>query len=191
MATDNKVRYGFKNVYYSIITETDSGITYATPKAWKGAKSISLDASGETSTFYADDTAYYTTSTSNGYTGTLEMAYLSDDVKKDIFGYVASSDGMLLELANETPKNVALIFECQGDAKAKRHLYYKVTFGRPSFEANTKEESVDPTTESLDITITPITVGDNEITKATVEKGVAAYDTIFTTAPKEPTVATD
>lgn len=188
---DNKVRYGFKNVYYSILTETDSGITYATPKVWKGAKSLSLDASGETSTFYADDTAYFTTSTSNGYTGSLEMAYLSDDVKKDIFGFVESTDGMLLELANVAPKNVALIFECQGDAKAKRHLYYKTTFGRPSFEANTKEESVEPTTESLDVTMTPITVGDNEITKATVAKGTSGYDTIFTKAPTVPTIATE
>ena len=187
---DNKIRFGFKNVFYAKLTETEDGITYETPKKWAGAKSLSLDASGETSTFYADDMAYYTTSTSNGYSGTLEMAYLSDTVKKDIFNWVESSDGMLLEVASALPNDVALIFECQGDLNAKRHLFYRCTFGRPSFEASTKEESVEPQTESLDITMTPVSVGDYDITKATATKGTDAYTSIFTTAPKLPAVAT-
>ncbi len=188
MATDNKIRYGFKNIYYALLTETDEGITYGTPKKMPGAKSLSLDANGETSTFYADDTAYYTTSTSNGYTGTIEVAYLSDQVKKDIFNWKESEDGMLLEIANALPNDVALIFECQGDLKAKRHLFYRCTFGRPSFEASTKEESVDPQTESLDVTFTPVTVGEYDITKGTISKGDTKYATIFETAPTLPTV---
>lgn len=190
MATDNKIRFGFKNVYYALLSETEDGITYGTPKKWAGAKSLSLDASGETSTFYADDIAYYTTSTSNGYSGTLEMAYLSDTVKKDIFNWQESEDGMLLEIASALPNDVALIFECQGDVNAKRHLFYRCTFGRPSFEASTKEESVEPQTESLDVTMTPVAVGDYDITKATATKGTAPYSSIFTTEPTLPKVAT-
>lgn len=189
MATDNKIRFGFKNVYYAKLIENEEGITYETPKRWAGAKSISLDASGETSTFYADDIAYYTTSTSNGYSGSIEMAYLSDQVKKDIFNWTESSDKMLLEVASALPNDVALIFECQGDANAKRHLFYRCTFGRPSFEAATKEESVDPQTESLDVTMTPVSIGDYDITKATATKGTEAYTNIFTKAPTLPTIS--
>lgn len=188
MAKDNKIRFGFKNVYYAKLTETEEGITYEAPKRWAGAKSLSLDASGETSIFYADDIAYFTTSTSNGYSGSIEMAYLSDQVKKDIFNWTESSDGMLLEVASALPNDVALIFECQGDVNAKRHLFYRCTFGRPSFEASTKEESVEPQTESLDVTMTPISIGDYDITKATATKGTEAYENIFTKAPILPTV---
>ena len=47
MAETNKVKFGIKNCYYSVITEDDNGqVTYGTPVAFKGAVSLSLDASG-------------------------------------------------------------------------------------------------------------------------------------------------
>jgi phi13 family phage major tail protein len=87
MADQNKIQYGFKNVYYSIITEADGEITFGTPKPWKGARSLTLSAEGETSNYYADDMVYFSTSSNAGYTGTLTMAKMSDDVLKDIYGY--------------------------------------------------------------------------------------------------------
>ena len=51
---DNKILYGLKNCYYAKKT----GSTYGTPVALPGAVSIDLTASGDSSTFYADDIAY-------------------------------------------------------------------------------------------------------------------------------------
>lgn len=187
MADTNKVRYGFSHVYYSLITETEGTLTYATPKEWKGAKSISLDPEGDTSTFYADDTAYYTTSTNNGYSGSLEMAYLTDDVLKDIFGYVETANGTLAEDASVTPKDVALLFEFKGDVNAVRHIMYHVIFSRAGMEGNTKEDSVEPDTQSIDITVVPVDDGDHKWIKERVTKGDTNYDTFYTTAPTLPT----
>ena len=169
MADTNKVRYGFKNVYYSVLTETEGEVTFATPKAWKGAKSLTLDPEGDTQTFYADD-----------------MAYLPDDVLKDIFGYFETEDGMLAEDANVAPKSVALLCEFNGDQKAVRHVFYKIVFGRPGTEANTQEDTIEPDTQSIDITCVPIADGEHNWIKAKCPSTSAKYATFFETAPKLP-----
>lgn len=55
---ENKVKYNIKNVHVAKQTEkTTEGATtytYDTPKSIPGAVSISLDAQGEISKFYAD-----------------------------------------------------------------------------------------------------------------------------------------
>ena len=77
----NKVKYNLKNVHAAKLTETDSDGTttfsYAEPKAIPGAVSISLDAEGETSPFYADGIVYFRSVTNNGYSGDLEIAPVS------------------------------------------------------------------------------------------------------------------
>lgn len=191
MADKNKIRYGFRSVYFAPITEMDGSVTYSEPVAWKGAKSLTLDAEGETSTYYADDIPYFTTNTNNGYTGTLEMSYLSDEFKEQILGYVKTSDGMMVEDANVLPKAFALLCEFQGDAKATRHIWYKVVPSRPSTEANTKEESVEPDTISIDISAVPVASADgaNSWVKGDADSSATNYETFFTTAPTLPTAA--
>lgn len=74
----NKVKYNLKNVHAAKLTETVtdgvSTFTYAKPQAIPGAVSISLDAEGESSPFYADGIVYFRSVTNNGYSGDLEIA---------------------------------------------------------------------------------------------------------------------
>ena len=88
--TENKVKYNIKNVYVAKQTEeTTTGTTtytYDTPKNIPGAVSISLDAQGDISTFYADGIAYYVTSANNGYEGDLEIALVPSWFRTDILG---------------------------------------------------------------------------------------------------------
>ena len=154
---DNKIKYGIKNVYYAKATiASDNSATYATPVALPGAVSISMDAQGENSPFYADNIVYWVGANNNGYEGDLELALIPDSFKKDILGYVKDNKGVLLEDANAEVSHFALLFQFEGDIKATKHVFYNCTSGRPAASGNTKNDTTEPQTESLSITATAI-----------------------------------
>ena len=71
----NKVKYNLKNVHAAKLTKGDDGnFTYDTPQAIPGAVSISLEAEGDSSPFYADGIVYFRSTANNGYSGDLEIA---------------------------------------------------------------------------------------------------------------------
>lgn len=186
MAEKNKVRFGLKNVHVCSITEDAGAITYGKPTAWKGAKSLTLDPEGDTNTYYADNTAYFATNTNNGYSGSLEMSEIPEEIEKMIFNVVTTEEGNLAEDANVLPNNVALMFQFEGDVSATKHIFYKVVFARPNVEGETKEESTDPKTTSMDITAIPVEKDDHQWVKSKCRKGDTNYESFFSTAPTLP-----
>lgn len=156
---ENKVKYNIKNVHVAKQTETATtdGTTYeyAVPKNIPGAVSISLDAEGEISTFYADGIAYFVTSANNGYSGDLEMALIPSWFRVEILNETLDDNSVLVENANNNTNPFALLFEFDGDVRAIRRCLYNCTCTRPSIESETKEETVEPGTETLSITNSP------------------------------------
>lgn len=156
---ENKVKYNIKNVHVAKQTEAagDSGTeyTYDTPKNIPGAVSISLDAEGEISTFYADGIAYFVTSANNGYSGDLEMALIPSWFREEILNETLDDNKVLIENANNNTNPFALLFEFDGDVRAIRRCLYNCTCTRPSIESETTEETVEPGTETLSITNSP------------------------------------
>lgn len=156
---ENKVKYNIKNVHVAKQTETtgENGTTYeyAAPKNIPGAVSISLDAEGEISKFFADGIAYYVTSANNGYSGDLEMALIPSWFREEILNETLDDNKVLVENANNNTNPFALLFEFDGDVKAIRRCLYNCTCTRPSIESETKEETVEPGTETLSITNSP------------------------------------
>ena len=56
----NKVKYNLKNVHVAKLSKDEEGnLVYTTPVAIPGAVSISLDAEGDSSPFYADGIVYF------------------------------------------------------------------------------------------------------------------------------------
>lgn len=179
----NKIKYGLKNVHYAVATiAANNSVTYDTPVAFPGAVSLSLDAEGETSTFYADNIAYYITDTNNGYSGSLEMARITEDFAEDILGEITDSAGLTYEVQDREAVHFALIFQFEGDEKATRHVIYNCVASRPSVAGSTKEDTVSPQTETVNITATSIYVStlDKNIVKAKALEDATAYSSFFT-----------
>lgn len=165
----NKIKYGLKNVYYAVATiAADNSATYDTPVALPGAVNLSLDPQGENSPFYADNIVYWVGAANTGYEGDLELARIPDAFKTDVLGYKTDTKEVLVEDANAEAVHFALLFQFEGDAKATKHVLYNCTATRANVEGATKEESIEPQTETITITATTIynATLDTDIVKA-------------------------
>ena len=175
----NKIKYGIKSVYWSKITETGGTITYGTPVAMPGAVSLSLDQQGDTSQFYADNIVYWTGVANNGYQGDLEVALIPDDFRTQILGETLDSvGGFYVETSSDQQSEFALLFQFEGDENATRHCLYRCVATRPSVSGSTKEESIEPQTETITITAMP-RISD-EVVKARCPHDASAYANWFT-----------
>ena len=156
---ENKVRFGLKNVYYAVLTEGSTN-TYATPVAVPGAVSLTLDSNVSDGSFYADNITYYKTFSNNGYTGSLEMARISDAMLADVFGFETGKNNILAERSGVTPKPFALMFQIEGDIDAELNVLYRVVpTSKPSAGSETVGESVEPGTQAFDFEALPLVTG--------------------------------
>lgn len=158
----NKVKFGLKNVYYAIATETTSlGVTttsYGTPAAWPGAVTLEVNpTSNDQEVFRADDSDYYIVSGSTqGFDGSYECAYVPEAVETTVLGMTTDDNGVICESSTDTVKPVALMFEISGDDSGRRYLIPKVMFAKPGITAETTgTDGNQPKTVTLDLTAAP------------------------------------
>ncbi len=110
----NKIKFGLKNTQLCDYHRDGAGgwndqeyIQYA--KEMAGSSSLSLDPSGESNTFYADDTAYAVLSSNSGYEGDFESALVPEDVETEVMGQERSR-WCVFESSTDEQKYIALLF---------------------------------------------------------------------------------
>lgn len=191
---ENKVRFGLKNVYYAVLTESSDGTanTYATPVAVPGAVSLTMDSNVSDGSFYADNITYYKTYSNNGYTGSLEMARINDAMLEDVFGFATSSNNLLVEKSGVQPKPFALLFQIEGDAEAELNALYRVVpTSKPSAGSETVGESIEPGTQTFDFEALPLVTGTADelglVRSRTTETTAAGVKSAWFTAVTLPT----
>lgn len=170
-----KVVFGLKNVKYAIWDDAQS--KYGDWKVLtEGAISLTADMEANSTDFYAEDTVYAVIDAVAKESGSVEIAYLREDVKKDLLGYKDDETSGLTYVTTEPKEvHVALGYETNGNQGKARGVRYDVKFSMPSESANTMTESTSPDTVTLNYTAVgkTFTVGGNQenILKAHVLSG--------------------
>ena len=164
-------------------TYVSAASLYATPLHIPGTVNLDVTSEGKENSFAADNNAkYYDSYSNNGYSGSLEVAQMPDEVMVAIFNFIQDSVGGLVETGDSTSEHFALLFEVDGDADAGRYAFYNVVAGRPSAKHSTTSDSQDPTTESCDFSASKapwVVVGDKQVTKRSLvstETSKTVYD---------------
>lgn len=179
MTKKAKIKYGLKNVYYSLINEDAEGaITYGTPKPFPGARSLSLEPQGEMTKWHADNTVYFVADSNQGYEGDLTMARIIDDFHTDVLGNIKDDKGVIAEYADILGKKFALLFQFETDIRSVRHVLYNCTASRPTVGSSTKEDTIEPQEETVTITAVP-RVSDNLVKCKTSEDANEIDNTVY------------
>lgn len=177
----NKVKFGLSNVHIAPITAASaSGFTYDTPFALPGAVNLTLDPEGESADFFGDNIKYFSEYANQGYSGSLEIAMITDEFRTKILGESTDSNGAMFESTNDTIKDFALGFQIDGDKANRKFWFYNVSAARPSTSSSTIETSKEPTTDTLNITANA-RISDNKV-RTFMEKSddnTTAYNSFF------------
>ena len=196
MAQGDLVRFGLKNVYYAVPTSASSG--FETPVHLNGAVQLTTTPEGDSYDFYAEDRIFYHTETNSGISGTIELASVNDEFLNAVLGnHTDETSGLNYETTDDLPVQVALLFEISGNEENQRFALYGVTFSRVETEANTRSDSTEPDTVTLNFTAIGQTFMIDGQPKNVVKahcsnKGDStdAYNNFFTKVPQPGTAAT-
>ena len=181
----NKVLYGLSQAAYAVASfATDGTVSYNTPVSLPGSVSLSLNAQGDLTTFRADNMDYWTSQSNTGYQGDYEIAKLPDSFYTDILKAVNDLNGLNVEVVDPDTVHFAFLFQVEGDKNAVRHVLYNCTAGRPSVAGNTTADTIEPNTQTVQITAHPIDFAtlNKPVIKARAESATAstAYTNWFT-----------
>ena len=183
----NKVEFGISNLYVGTYTVGTTGtVTMGTPYHQAGAISFSPEEQSESNNFYADNVIYWSGYSGGTFEGDLEVAKFDDTFKTQFLGYIQkASDGGLAVVKNATKPKVYIAFQVEGDAESRRIIMYNCSLGGITREYATEEESIEPATETIAVTV----AGDNQtgISMVSYNQATSGYSTLFTNPPAPTT----
>ena len=184
MPTENKVKYGLKNVHYARLTENAANgvITYGTPNRIPGAISLSLTASTARKMLAADDTDYWVAESIANYTGDINFAQISDAFRADCLGEQTDVNGVKYETSAPVTTRFAFLFEFDGDYRKTRHILYNCTASRPGIAGQTvnPDDGPDPSQSTETLTLTASAQNGTGYIKARCQSGDSEYGNWFT-----------
>lgn len=151
----SKVKFNICNGHVAKkITAQNGAVSYDTPFAVPGSVSLSLEAQGEITPFYADGIVYYKSSSNSGYEGDWEVALVTDEFRRTILKEFLDANGVLIEKMGVNPEEFAFGFQIDGDEKSTRFWFYNCTATRPAAGGSTTEAAKTPETETLSLSAT-------------------------------------
>lgn len=147
---------GLDKLHYAPITEdSETGAeTYGTPKKLAEVINVELSVENAEATLYADDTLSESAREFAGGTISINTKDISPENLVELLGATLDKNGVVLQNSEDTPKPVALGFRAKKSNGLYRYFWiYRVLFGTPSTTLNTKGESIEFQTPTIEGTI--------------------------------------
>ena len=186
---------GLDSLYYATITETDGVETYGTPAVL--AKAIKADLSAELAeaTLYADDAAAEIVKEFKQGKISLNVSELGSAKAAILLGATVDTKGALVSRAEDVVPPVAIGFRARKSTGDYVYYWlYRVVFGIPADNLQTKGDSISFATPTIEGTIVRRNKADTKGKhpwKATIDESEAGADattiTGWFTAVYEPT----
>ena len=192
MARDGLI--GVKNFHIAPITDLET-LTYDTPidiGSKAGLVSISADRSLSEEPAYANDEVWINARTDTGGTGTIAIRDITDETVRetiaDLTGYLVTTEGDILALADKAPKPCAIMCEQTGYIHGRRKLFYHCELGKPNFSAQSKEQNAQIGQIEIPFTYYPVKLAEG-VTATTRDSfyGNSTYATFFEAVVKTVT----
>ncbi len=146
---------GFDQLYYSVITENENGEeTYAKPERLAKAISAELSVELAEAVLYADDGAAEIVKEFKSGTITLGVDDIGIKAAEVLTGAKADKNGVLVSTTEDTGKAVAIGFRAKKANQTYRYYWlYRVLFGIPSVNLETKGDEINFQTPSIEGTV--------------------------------------
>lgn len=171
-------KIGLNNLWYSKLTEADDGTpSYDGAKSFGKAVSANASISNNDAKLFADDVLVESDTTFQSGTLTLGVDDDREATFADVLGHTVTAEGEVIRNANDVAPYVGIgriIVKLVNNVRLyKVEILYKVKFGEPSQEDNTKGESVEFSTPSIEGQIATLKNGDWSDTKTFASKAEA------------------
>ena len=175
---------GLDRLYYAKITENDAGEeTYGTPSQL--AKAISADLSVELAeaTLYADDGASEIVKEFKSGTLSLGIDDIGAEIASALSGATIDKNGVVISGSDDGGNPVAVAFRARkSNGKYRYYWLYRVKFGIPATNLQTKGDSISFQTPTIEGTImrrNKVDYNNNHPWKAEVTEGTEGTSQII------------
>lgn len=169
---------GLDKLYYAKITEAEDGEeTYGTPEILAKAISAELSVELAEATLYADDGASEVVKDFKSGKLTLGVDDIGITAAQNLTGAAADDNGVLISAGENVAPPVAIGFRAlRANGKYRYFWLYRVIFGIPSANLQTKGDSITFQTPSIEGTVMRRNKPDAKVThpwKAEVSEGAS------------------
>ncbi len=192
---------GFDKLFYAKITlDEDDSEVYSPPVILAKAIKADLSVDLAEAVLYADDSAAEIVKEFKSGKLSLGINDIGRDIAKDLTGAVTDDNGVLLSASEDSSEPVAIGFRARkGDGRYRYFWLYRVKFGIPATNLQTKGDSISFQTPTIEGTVmrrnkpdgkgkhpwkAEVTEGDTGIAADTISKWFTqVYEPVYNSPP--------
>lgn len=159
MAKKKSIIVGLRKAYYAIMTD-EATETYGKVKEFPGIREMTVTPGEESASIYAENMKWDEEISLGDIEASFDFTDIPDEIYAEIFGKKMSTEGGIIENANDVRPYVALLLEKTLTGGAVEYvILYKGKFMLPEDKAKTKEGTTEYQTRTVSMAFLPLSDG--------------------------------